>query len=168
VLRRARPDDLADYADLCRRTFTDAYAANHEADALARHVAVAFRDERLRDELASDDAPVFLVAHEGILVAYACLGLGPAPAGVHGTRPVEIVRFYVDRAWHGRGIAGPLMDAVLGAARDAGGDVAWLTTWEHNSRALGFYARQGFARVGRATYLFDGVPENDQLLAIPL
>lgn len=168
ALRLARPDDLAAYAALCRRTFIDTYADTHPPEVMQRHVDATFREERLHGELEADDGPVFVVTHQDGLIAYACLGRGPAPAEVHGGRPVEIVRFYVDRPWHGRGIAGPLMDAALNAARDAGGDVAWLTVWEHNSRALGFYARQGFARVGRATYLFDGVPESDHLLAISL
>jgi GNAT superfamily N-acetyltransferase len=168
ALRRAGPDDLGSYGELCRRTFTDTYAEGYDAAALARHVAEVFSDDRLSDELSSADDPILAVTHGTAWVAYARLQRSPAPSAVRGARPVEIERFYVERAWHGRGLAGALMDAVLGTVRDAGADVAWLKVWEHNSRALGFYARQGFARIGRATYLFDGRPENDHLLAITL
>jgi ribosomal protein S18 acetylase RimI-like enzyme len=87
---------------------------------------------------------------------------------VHGACPIEIARFYVHARWHGRGLAAPLMQSALDAIRTAGGDVAWLGVWEQNSRAIQFYHRQGFVAVGRTTYLFDGVPEDDLLLAAAL
>jgi GNAT superfamily N-acetyltransferase len=168
ALRRATAADLAAYGELCRRTFEETYRDHHDEDALARHVAATFRDERLRDELADPERLVLAVTCDAAWVAYALLERGPSPSTVRGDRPREIVRFYVASSWQGRGVAAPLMAAALDAARAAGCDVAWLTVWEQNSRALRFYARQGFVPVGRTTYLFDGTPENDLLLAVAL
>lgn len=168
VLRHAIAADLAAYGAFCRRTFTETYRASHPPEALARHVAGRFGDADLENELGDPQRTVLAVTHEGAWVAYALLRSGAAPAGVEGTHAVEVERFYVDDDWHGRGIATPLMDAVLEAARRRGGDVAWLAVWEQNSRATRFYTRCGFAGVGRATYQFDGHPESDQVMAIRL
>lgn len=168
ALHHATPADLAAYAGISRRTFADTYAATHHADAVARHVAARFTDARLRAELEGAHMQALAVTHGVEWVGYALLEAGPAPDAVRGANPVEVARFYVDRAWHGRGIAAPLMDAALDAARGAGHDMAWLGVWEQNSRACRFYARRGFATVGRATYLFDGLPENDHVMAIVL
>src|SRR4029079_10934827 len=84
----------------------------------------------------------------GALAAYAQVHRGPAPPGVGGTLPLELLRFYVDARWHGRGLAAELMETVLAYAREIGADVLWLGVWERNPRAMRFYAKQGFAICG--------------------
>lgn len=168
LLRRAGAADVAAYADFSRRSFIDTYGSSHAADALARHVAARMADAVLRNELSDPMRTVLAVTVDGAWVACALLRAGSESPGVRGALPVEIERFYVDRRWHGRGLASPLMAAALEAAREAGGDVAWLAVWSQNSRALRFYEKEGFRAVGRAVYLFDGEPEDDPVLVLPL
>ena len=168
ILRRATLTDLAAYAELARRTFSETYRDSHDAGVLARHVAATFTDERLRADLEDEGRTVLAVTVGPEWVAYAVLARSSAPPEVAGERPLEIARFYVASPWHGRGVAAPLMAATLDAARRQGGDAAWLCAWEHNPRALRFYYRQGFEQVGRATYVFDGQPEDDYLLTVAL
>ncbi|MBM3906723.1 MAG: GNAT family N-acetyltransferase [Gemmatimonadetes bacterium] len=168
ALRRATATDYAAYAALCRATFVSTFAPFHDEAEMARHLAAAFPDERLRAELTAEDEVVLVVSAGEALVAYARLTRNSSPSCVIGSRPMEIARFYVASAWHGRGVAAPLMAAVVDEARGANCDVAWLGVWEHNSRALGFYLRQGFVTVGRQVYPFDGQPENDLVMALAL
>ncbi len=168
ALLLARPADLVPYGEISRQTFGDTYGATHAAAVVARHVAERFDDTHLRAELADPLRTALAVTHEGRWVAYALVRSGQAPVALTGTRPVEVERFYVDHAWHGRGVAAPLMEAALDAARQHRGDVAWLGVWEQNSRAIRFYTRCGFADVGRTTYQFDGHAENDLVMATPL
>jgi ribosomal protein S18 acetylase RimI-like enzyme len=167
-VRRAVPADLAVYGEFCRRVFIDTYQADHDAGALSRHVAATLGDERLRADLEGEERTVLAVTVGEEWVAYALLAAGAVPPEVHGRRPREIARFYVASAWHGRGVAAPLMDAVLNEAKRQGADAAWLCVWEHNARALRFYLGRGFELIGRTTYIFDGRPEDDHLLAIRL
>lgn len=167
-LRRATPADITAYGELARRTFLETYQPHYDAGSLARHVAATLDDQCLRADLESVGRTVLAVTVGTDWVAYAVLATGAAPPEVHGQRPREIVRFYVASTWHGRGVAAPLMDAVLREARRQGGDAAWLCVWEHNARALRFYLGRGFELLGRTTYIFDGQPEPDHLLAIRL
>ncbi|MHB8838698.1 MAG: GNAT family N-acetyltransferase [Gemmatimonadaceae bacterium] len=168
ILRRATRADHATYAELARRTFIETYRDSHDASVLARHVAATLSDERVRADLEEEGRTVLAATVGPEWVAYAVLANSSPPPEVPGDRPLEIARFYVASAWHGRGVAAPLMDAVLAEARQQGGDAAWLCAWEHNARALRFYSRQGFEQVGRTTYVFDGQPEDDYLLAVAL
>lgn len=158
--------DLATYAAICRRTFTDTYHTSHDATALARHVEATFGDDRLALELTG--RRVLVVTCDDAWVGYVLLSAGSAPDGVVGQRPVEVARFYVEAAWQGRGVAAPLMDGVLAMGRADGHDVAWLAVWEQNSRAIRFYHRMGFRIVGHSTYAFDGHAENDHVMARPI
>lgn len=57
------------------------------------------------------------------------------------------------------------MDAAIAAARARGGETLWLGVWERNPRAVTFYAKYGFTRVGEHTFVLGADPQTDWLLA---
>lgn len=167
-LRRATSADLASFCEFSRRTFVRTYGEFHAPERMARHVAERLNDQRLGDELTDPARAVLAVVQEEAWIAYAMLRGGDGPPEVPAGRPVEVERFYVGHDWHGRGLAAPLMEATLDAARENGHDVAWLGVWEQNPRAIRFYEKAGFRIVGRHHYVFDGVVEDDHLMACAL
>lgn len=179
MLTRVRPATAADASRLSAlgaATFRETFEGENTPEDMARYLAEAFTPARQAAEIA-DPSAVMLVAERGsaagddedaALVGYAHLMAGPAPAAVHGPAPLELKRLYVARAWHGRGVAQALMDAVLDAARARGAETLWLGVWERNPRAAAFYAKYGFARVGEHTFLLGADAQTDWLLARPL
>ena len=85
-----------------------------------------------------------------------------------GPAPIELWRFYVDRAWHGRGVAAALMARVKTAARERGAKTLWLGVWERNDRARAFYAKCGFADAGEHIFLFGTDPQTDRVMVTAL
>lgn len=164
-VRRATVDDAAMLAEMGARTFADTFAAdNSEAD-MEAYLADAFGPAIQAAQLR-DPANVFLIAYvDGSPAAYARLRFGPPPACVPGTAPVEIVRFYAEREWIGRGVGRRLMRAALQLAEDRGCDVVWLDVWERNPRAIAFYEKCGFAVVGTAEFVLGDDVQHDLLMA---
>ena len=69
-------------------------------------------------ELTDRDITTLLVEEGGDAIAYAQIRADHIPDCVTGPAPIELWRFYVDRGWHGRGVAQALMDRVQdGGAR---------------------------------------------------
>jgi ribosomal protein S18 acetylase RimI-like enzyme len=99
------------------------------------------------------------------LLGYVHLVSGTTPAAVQGPSPLELKRLYVARGFHGQGVAQALMDAALEAARAKGAETLWLGVWERNSRALGFYYKYGFTRVGEHTFVLGDDRQTDWVLA---
>jgi ribosomal protein S18 acetylase RimI-like enzyme len=60
------------------------------------------------------------------------------------------------------------MDAALAAARVRGAETLWLGVWERNARAVAFYRKYGFTRVGEHTFVLGSDTQTDWLLARPL
>jgi ribosomal protein S18 acetylase RimI-like enzyme len=77
-------------------------------------------------------------------------------------------RFYVDRSRHGQGIASQLMAAVEAAAMERGARTLWLGVWERNPRAVAFYRKYGFERVGEHAFVLGADAQTDWVLARPL
>jgi GNAT superfamily N-acetyltransferase len=167
-LLTAEPADAERLAELMARTFRETYSSEHSgasrpADVEA-YVAAHFGAARQRAELVDPAMRTILAETDGALAGYAQLRFGaPAPVG-GGRRPVELARFYVDRPWHGRGVAAALMSACIAAAGAA--DPLWLGVFERNDRARAFYAKWGFVPIGRTTFRMGEDLQHDWVLAL--
>lgn len=168
TIRLATAADAAALADLARRTFYDTFAATNNADDMALYLAEAFGIEQQTRELSDRDITSLVVESGGVLVAYAMLRGDHVPDCVTGPNPIELWRFYVDREWHGRGIAQALMERVKQGARDRGAKTLWLGVWERNDRARAFYAKCGFADAGDHIFLFGTDPQTDLVMVTSL
>ena len=167
-----RPATLGDAPALSRlgaTTFREAFETENAPEDMARYVGEAFTPDRQAGEIADQNGTVLLAEHwtdpaDAELVGYAHLRWAPVPEPVRGASPVELKRLYVLGAWHGRGVAQALMDAVIGAARAGGAQTLWLGVWERNQRAVAFYAKYGFSRVGEHTFMLGDDSQTDWLL----
>ena len=173
-IRRATVQDSAALSRLAAATFRDAFEAENTPEDMARYLAEAFTPERQAAEI-TDPASTVLVAEDdgesgrAELVGYAHLVAGPPiPHAVRGPAPLEIKRIYVARAWHGQGVAQALMDACIDAARVRGAQTLWLGVWERNPRAVAFYAKYGFVRVGQHTFVLGADTQTDWLFSRPV
>jgi len=176
-IRPATDADSASLSALAATTFRETFEHENTPEDMARYLAETFTPDRLAAEIGDPAGAILLAEHCGTsgdargdaeLVGYAHLVGGPAPAAVQGPRPLELKRLYVARAWHGRRVAQALMDAIIHAARDRGAGTLWLGVWERNPRAVAFYAKYGFRRVGEHTFVLGGDAQTDWLLAVSL
>lgn len=167
-IRRGVLEDAAVLADLARTTFYDAFAATNDPTELALHLERAYGVAQQGAELLDPGITTLLVEEDGKAIAYAQLRDHHVPDCVTGAIPIEVWRFYVDRGWHGQGIAQPLMDRVKSEARLRGAHTLWLGVWEHNTRARAFYAKCGFIDVGEHIFLFGTDPQTDRVMTASL
>ena len=168
AIRQASPADAVALAEFGERTFRDAFAADNRPDDVDFYVAVTYSLERQRADLADPQRTTLLVESAGRLVAYAQLRAGPAPACVAGPAPIELLRFYVDRASHGRGVARTMMDAVQAAARADDARTLWLGVWERNARAIAFYRKCGFRDAGSQPFMLGSDRQTDRVMTLAL
>lgn len=165
TVRRATLDDASSVAALAARTFEETFAADNRPEDMATHLSTAYGVAQQSAEISSADYATLLAFVDGTLVAFAQVRRKDPPPCVTGSAPIEIHRFYVDRSWHGQGVARPLMDACLDAARAFGARTLWLSVWERNPRAQAFYAKAGFTRVGEADFWVGPDRQTDHILA---
>lgn len=168
TIRRGEPRDAAVLAELARTTFHDAFAAANDATDMALHLQRAYGASQQTAELQDPKITTLLVEQDGVVIAYAQIRDDHIPACVAGPAPLELWRFYVQRGWHGRGVAQALMDRVKAEARQRGARTLWLGVWERNDRARAFYAKSGFADAGEHVFLFGTDPQTDRVMTMAL
>jgi ribosomal protein S18 acetylase RimI-like enzyme len=166
-IRQCTVDDAATLSSLSARLFTETYGPTHAEPELSRYLARSFAVEGIRTAIL-DDEEAMLVAEDpgGHAIAYAYLrASADPPSGVNGQRVFEIVRFYVDGAFQGRGIGAALMQKSLDETKRRGANAVWLQVWKEAPWAVGFYERMGFTVVGSAKFYFGEQIGDDHVMA---
>jgi len=164
-IRSATASDNVLLAEFGAQTFADTFTFDNSPENMAAYLAAAFNADQQARELA-DPTTKFLIAEiDGTTVAYAKLRFRPAPQAVIGKKPMEIARFYARKESIGKGVGARLMQASLDEAKQNGCDVVWLDVWERNPRAIAFYRKWKFERVGIQPFQLGDDLQNDWLMA---
>jgi ribosomal protein S18 acetylase RimI-like enzyme len=162
-IRMAMRDDARRLSEFARRTFGETFAPQNTPEDMEAYLSHAFSDARQLAEIEDRHTMTLLAEEDGMLVGYAQLGARMPPLCVPDRNAIELIRFYVDRDWQGRGIAQQLMEAAENAAA-ARGQAIWLGVWEHNPRAIAFYQKCGFADVGSHEFLLGSDRQTDRIM----
>ena len=168
TIRRATLEAVRALTAFGRRVFAVTFGADNTPGDLQSYLDGSYAESLQREEVADRRVETQLAEIDGTLAAFAQLRQGPAGEGVTGAKPIELWRFYVDRAWHGRGVAQAMMDRVKAEAVARGARTLWLGVWEKNDRARAFYAKCGFTDAGEHIFLFGTDPQTDLVMVAPL
>jgi ribosomal protein S18 acetylase RimI-like enzyme len=147
--------------------FHETFGPQNTPENMQAYLSSAFNEARQLAEIENPDAITLLVDSGATLVGYAHLQLGEAPLCVSDRHAIELVRFYVDPALHGRGVAQQLMRESLAAAAARALSV-WLGVWDHNARAIAFYEKCGFRDVGSHDFMLGTDRQTDRIMWRPI
>lgn len=168
VIRHAMAADADALSAFAARVFHETFAPDNDPMDMHAYLSDAFTPEKQAGEIA-DPSRVCLIAEVGDAMAgYAMLRVDATDSLAPADRPVELQRFYVDHAWHGRGVAAQLMSACLRDAQERGGATLWLGVWERNARAIRFYTKQGFADIGSQEFRLGSDLQTDRVMSRPV
>ncbi|MEP7184373.1 MAG: GNAT family N-acetyltransferase [Rhodanobacter sp.] len=151
-IRRSEPSDALRLAELAELTFRNTFEATNTPDDMHLHCATFYSEAIQAREISDPKMATLVCEHADQLVGFAQLRWERTPDCLKAERPVEIQRLYVREAWHGKGVARDLMSESIALAKAHGADQLWLGVWEHNSRAIAFYRKWGFAEAGEHVF----------------
>jgi ribosomal protein S18 acetylase RimI-like enzyme len=163
-VRAATSEDAARLADLGADTFRETFAGSNTAEDMQAYLAENFSVGAVAQELARPSVTFLIAELSGQAVGYAKLRAGQPDPSVSGSDPMELERLYVLAAHIGHRVGAALMDACLRRAASQGFRTLWLGVWEHNPRAIDFYQRWGFRKVGSHVFRLGGDPQNDFIM----
>lgn len=167
-IRPCLPSDASTLCALGARLFRQSYGESHPEPDLTPYLARAYDPARVGAELATSDYRAwFAIDAEQQPIGYAVLRRSQPPFadGLPGSRPAEVLRFYVDQGWQGRGVGFALMRSCETEAREWGADCLWVSVWQQASWAVAFYQRTGLAISGTAFFHFGDRADDDYVMA---
>lgn len=167
LIRRAQPNDAQRLAQVAESTFRETFSGQNTAEDIELHCQRSYGEAIQAREIAAPNRVNLLVEDRETPIGFAQLRWEHVPACVSAKSPGEIQRFYVVKAWHGRGAAQNLMNACIEEIIRRGSDAAWLGVLERNPRAISFYKKLGFEAVGEETFHLGRDPQRVIVMARP-
>jgi ribosomal protein S18 acetylase RimI-like enzyme len=164
TIRQATAADAEVLSELALRIFLDTFGAQNTPEDIALHVERSYsRDIQLAE--INDPSLTYLIALvDDQAVGFSMIGLPRSESCSRFDAPIELFRFYVDKNWHGKGIARPMMEACEKIARDLGGRTICLSVWLENPRAIRFYDKLGFRKEGTQPYVLGNDVQTDWVM----
>jgi ribosomal protein S18 acetylase RimI-like enzyme len=164
TFRVATISDAITIARIGAETFKVAFGLDNTPEDMEEYLAANFSRDVIRDLLA-EASSTFLLGYEGgKVIGYAMLRKGAPPSSVMGSSPIELVRFYVVEGFLGLGYGSELMRACLAKAQEMGHATIWLGVWEKNDRAVRFYEKWGFRKVGTKRFILGRDVQRDFIM----
>ena len=165
-IRAATADDAGRLAALAAVTFPLACPPESRPEDIAAHLANTLSESSFRSYLSDPAVTVLVIDADGELRGYSLLVARPTGdpevAAVLSESPcAELSKCYVHPDHHGLGAAAELMHASIGAAAAAGARGLWLGVNSQNARAIRFYRKSGFRKVGTKSFQLGPTVEHD-------
>ena len=147
-----------------QRLFITTYAAQNTPENMALYCQEAFSVENFAEDFSRKNVQYLLVTEKEQMAGYAKLVLNKDWTGEVGNTGVELARYYLDAPFRGRGLSTDFMGYCQGWARQQGYRSMWLGVWPQNPRAVRFYQKEGFEKVGTATFLLGTDRQTDDIM----
>ncbi|MBG6216891.1 ribosomal protein S18 acetylase RimI-like enzyme [Arthrobacter sp. CAN_A6] len=178
IICEATPDAAAALAECAAVTFPLACPPDSRPVDIEHFLANHLSAERFTEYLADPDRTVLCLRETGLPEGSPGYGRVGGYSMLVRTQPadpdvlaaltlspvMELSKFYVDPDNHGRGAAGALMHETLAHASRSGFPGIWLGVNQENHRAIRFYDRCGFGRVGTKRFRLGDRFEDDFIL----
>jgi len=164
MIRRATINDVTLLQSIGRKTFDDTFGNTCTRADMQGVLETFFNTEQIQSELLDDTDHFFLYEEDGVTKGYMRINAKHAcPVEAFKNRQcIELVRLYVLNAYHGTNVAKDLMNYATDFAQRKGFDVLFLSVWEYNFRARGFYEKHGFKNTGvKNDFPLGSTPQTD-------
>ncbi len=169
----ATADDAVQVAACAAVTFPLACPPDSPPEDIDRYIATQLSAERFAAFIAAPGHTVLCIRDGDRIAGYSMVVLDQPVdedvlAALSISPTVELSKFYVHPDHHGRGSATALMSATLDLASRSGLPGVWLGVNQENVRAIRFYTKSGFQRVGTKRFQLGDRFEDDFILEQPL
>jgi ribosomal protein S18 acetylase RimI-like enzyme len=164
VIRRASLADADAISAIGAATFVETFGHLYPPSDLEPFLAEAYSLERTVGDLADPAKASWIVETGGEAVGYALAGPCGLPHAEVTPGCGELKRIYLLKAWHGGGLGARLFAETLAWLQSGGPRTVWIGVWSENHRALRFYARHGFEKVGEYDFHVGDTIDHEYIL----
>jgi diamine N-acetyltransferase len=152
MIRKAEQHDASSLAAVSIEVWLNTYLRNGVSAFFADYVLAEFTSQKFQDAIGNVDLAIF-VSENRIGIDGFVTVCSTATPPIAGCSSLEIKTLYVQPCHQSSGRGGALLHRALDHCRSLGGDSVWLKVAAENRRAIGFYLRNGFHKVGSAEFV---------------
>lgn len=164
VLKKCTAEDLDALRELMIRTFCEAFAHRNTDRDMEAYLKDAFNAARLRGELNNINSEFYFLYRGGKLAGYLKLNEAPSQTDLNDKLSLEIERIYISGEFQGEGLGGYLMNHAVDLSLRKNKRYIWLGVWEKNEKAIRFYKKNGFYKIGEHSFFIGEDQQTDFIM----
>lgn len=150
MIYRGTTNDIELLQTIGRKTFDDTFGGTCTKEDMKGILELYFNSEQCEKELSDERDHFFFLKEEGVTKGYFRMNdIHDCPIeDLKSYSSVELMRLYVLKEFHGTHVATDLIQFAFDLAKKKGYQRMYLSVWEYNFRARGFYEKHGFRNTG--------------------
>jgi diamine N-acetyltransferase len=152
MIRRAEERDASSLAAVGIEVWLNTYLRDGVSPLFADYVLSVFTAQKFRNSIGDPDLAIWVSENRTGIDGFVTVCSTAAPP-LPGCSPLEITTLYVQPRHQAGGRGGALLRHALDHCRNIGGENAWLKVEAKNRRAIDFYLRHGFTRIGSTDFV---------------
>ena len=160
MIRKAEERDASSLAAVSIEVWLNTYLREGVSAFFADYVLAEFTTQKFRSSLSDPNLSIWVsenrVGIDGFVTVCSTSNLP-----LDNCSPLEISTLYVQPRHQSSGIGVALLQSALNHFRSIGGERVWLKVNTENRRAIDFYLRHGFKKIGSTHFrIADSAYEN--------
>ncbi len=160
LIRQGERRDAENLSALAIQVWLHTYATEGVSSVVSRYVLSEFSAEKFAVVFAENTATFLVAEIDENLVGYAKI-TAATKCPVATSSKVELATLYVQEHFVGKGVGSALLSYAEQWAKRRANSTIWLTVNSKNGRAIEFYTKHGYAKLGITYFeLGDGKYEN--------
>ena len=149
-IRKSNIEDAALLHSIGVKTFEDTFGGTCTKADMEFVLDKFFNLEQCKLDLSDEKDNFFFYEENGVAKGYMRINeIHDYPfEELKPFKCIELVRLYVLKEYHGTNVAKDLMQFAFNFAKERRYEKMYLSVWEYNFRARGFYEKNGFVNSG--------------------
>lgn len=156
--------DINVLQDLSIETFSETFGQQNPPEDLELYLEKAFNPQQLTKEIMDSNTNFYFIFQEALLAGYIKLKNASLPEHSFLGKALEVERIYVRKAYQHLGLGKHLLDFASEEAQRTHKEYLWLSVWEHNPTAYGFYKSQGYVECGSRHFHLGTLAQTDLIM----
>ena len=145
---KANLTDVKLLSEISVRSFLPAHGHSASKEDIDSYISKNFSEENFIKELTDIKNQYFVMYHNDKVAGYSKVVLNSKNENVSAKDITLMSRLYVLEEFYGLGLGKELFNFNVNFSKENNQKGIWLAVWIENKRAINFYQKKGFVKVG--------------------
>jgi ribosomal protein S18 acetylase RimI-like enzyme len=146
---RATTKDAKLLSKVGKASFLVAHGHSASKEDIKNYVALNFSEDNFLLELENPENLYFLISYNNKIAGYSKIVLNTVNENITATNTTLLSRIYLLKEFYGLHLGKELLNFNVNFSKQNKQSGIWLAVWIENKRAINFYQKMGFLKVGK-------------------
>tara|TARA_B110000091_G_scaffold177547_1_gene192901 strand:- start:187 stop:729 length:543 start_codon:yes stop_codon:yes gene_type:complete len=148
-IKKATIKDAQLLSKISRKSFLTAHGHSAPREDIKTYISKNFAKENFIKELRDSKNQYFLIYHSNKIAGYSKIVVNSKNENISDRNVALMSRLYLLEEFYGLNLGKELFDFNIEIIKQNNQKGIWLAVWIENKRAINFYQKMGFVKVGK-------------------